>query len=66
MWEIEIRRKGETTFTALKSATGKSANVVITPTSDGDPEQIEVRVQLRKSNADYGEPSDPAYVTVNP
>jgi hypothetical protein len=49
-----------------ETCSGKSADISITPTTPGDAEQIQVRVQLRKSNADYGQPSDPAYVTVNP
>ena len=47
-------------------ATNNPVEVTITPTTPGDAEQIQVRVQLRKSNADYGQPSEPAYVTVNP
>ncbi|MFZ1701085.1 MAG: hypothetical protein WBO10_00225 [Pyrinomonadaceae bacterium] len=65
MWDIYILRKNGS-WTKVDSASGKSADVHITPTSPGDPEQLQVRVQLRKSNEDYGQPSDPAYVTVNP
>ena len=32
----------------------------------GQPIQLQVRVQLRKSNADYGDPSMIGLVTVNP
>lgn len=30
------------------------------------PEQMQVRVQLRKNNQNYGQPLDIVYVTVNP
>ena len=66
MFEVELRRAGQETWETVKSATGKSVDVTITPTTPGKPEQLQVRVQLQKNNADYGQPSDPAYVTVNP
>jgi hypothetical protein len=39
---------------------------VVTPTTPGESEQIQVRVQLKKNNQNYGQPSDMVYVTVNP
>lgn len=66
MWEAQYRRKGSETWNTLGSATGKSADFTITPTTPGTPEQIEVRVILKKNNAVYGQPSDPTYVTLNP
>lgn len=66
MWEVQILRKGATVWETITSATGKSADITITPTDPGDPEQIQVRVQLKKANQPYGLLSDPAYVTVNP
>lgn len=65
MWDVYIMRKNGD-WTKLGSAEGKSADFTVVPSTPGDAEQLQVRVQLRKSNADYGEPSDPAYVTVNP
>lgn len=65
MWDVYILRKGGE-WTKVETCNGKSADVQITPTTPGDAEQIQVRVQLRKNNADYGQPSDPTYVTVNP
>ena len=65
MWEVSILRK-DGNWTFVQSATGKSADITITPTDPGDPEQIQVRVQLKKANQPYGLLSDPAYVTVNP
>ena len=66
MYDIQIQRKGTGVWETVKSGTGKSINVVITPSSAGDAEQVLVRVVLRKSNQQYGIPSDPVYVTVNP
>lgn len=66
MFEVEIRRAGQETWTVVKTASGKSIDLTIEPTVAGKPEQIQVRVQLKKNNADYGQPSDAVYVTVNP
>lgn len=65
MWDVYTLKKGGT-WTKTDSATGKSADIIIPPNLAGDPEQLQVRVQLRKANEDYGIVSDPAYVTVNP
>jgi len=46
---------------------GKAQKMLGVPlTIRGDAEQIQVRVQLRKGNEDYGQVSDPVYVTLNP
>lgn len=66
MWEAQMRRKGEETWSAIKNGTGKSADVVITPSTPGQPDQIELRIILYKNNQIYGQPSDSIYVTVNP
>ena len=65
-WNVEIRRAGQEKWETVKTATGKSVNVVITPTTPDKPEQLQVRVQLRKNNQNYGQPSDIVPVTVNP
>lgn len=64
-WEVWILKKGGT-WTNVKTAVGKSVDVTVTPTTPGDAEQIQVRVQLRKNNQNYGQASDIQYVTVNP
>jgi len=64
-WEVWILRKGGT-WTNAKTAVGKSLDVTITPTTAGEAEQMQVRIQLRKNNQNYGQPSDIVYVTVNP
>ncbi len=66
MWEVLILRKGTAGWVSVKTATGKSVDVTITPSVAGESEQIQVRVQLKKKNANYGQPSDIVYVTVNP
>jgi len=65
MWDVYIIRKGGSP-TKLTSGEGKSADIYVTLSSPGDAEQIQVYVQLRKSNADYGQPSEPVFVTLNP
>ena len=64
-WDVYIRRKGGN-WEKHSSYTGKSADVDVSLATPGDAEQIEVYVQLRKNNADYGQPSQTATVTLNP
>lgn len=66
MWDVFTLRKGAADWVSAGRFTGKSADITITPTTPGNPEQIQVRVQLRKSNQNYGQASDIVYVTVNP
>lgn len=66
MWNVEVRRVGQEKWQNIKTASGKSVDVHIEPTTDGAPEQLQVRVQLLKSNENYGQMSDVVYVTVNP
>jgi hypothetical protein len=66
MWEVQIKRKGSDTWQTIGSATGKSADFTVTATTQGEAEQIEVRVLLKKANQIYGQPSDPTYLTLNP
>lgn len=65
-WDVLILRKGASQWTSVGRFTGRSADITVTPTTPGDAEQIQVRVQLRKSNANYGQLSDIQYVTINP
>lgn len=65
-WNVEILREGQTKWQTVKTATGKSVDVEAQPTIEGKPERIQVRVQLIKNNEDYGQPSDPTFVTLNP
>lgn len=59
-----LRKGGE--WTEIATGEGKSSDITITPTVPGDAEQVQIYVQLRKNNANYGQPSDPIYVTLNP
>lgn len=65
-WLVAILREGATKWQNIKSATGKSVDVEVQPTIEGKPERIQVRVQLIRNNEDYGQPSDPTFVTLNP
>lgn len=64
-WTVEIRRKGGE-WQAIGTFTGRSVNIAITPTTPGEPEQIEMRVLLRRKNRNYGLLSQVATVTINP
>jgi len=64
-WDVYITRKGGSR-TKLTNGEGKSCDIVVPPTTPGEAEQIQLDVQLRKSNANYGQPSNPVYVTINP
>ena len=66
MWDVMILTPGSAGWTIAKGATGKSTDVTVTPTTPGEPMQLQVRVQLKKSNQNYGLLSDIVYVTVNP
>ncbi len=66
MWEVWVLPKGSANWTIVKTATGKSVDVTVIPTIPGEPQVLQVRVQLRKSNQNYGQLSDVVYVTVNP
>lgn len=65
-WDVMIRRAGQEKWAVAKTATGKSVDVTVVPSVEGKPEQLQVMIQLKKNNANYGLPSDVVYVTVNP
>jgi len=66
MWEVLVMKKGAANWQSAGSFTGKSGDVTVTPTTAGEPEQVQVRIQLKKNNANYGQLSDVVYVTLNP
>ena len=66
MWKISARRANSETPAEISSGTGKSADITISPTTNGQPEKIELFVQLYKNNQPYGQRSDSVYVTVSP
>ena len=65
MWDAYLLRKGGS-WTKFATCSGKLAEVTITPTTPGEAEQVQIYVQLRKSNSNFGQPSQPDYVTFNP
>jgi hypothetical protein len=48
------------------TGTGKSIDITYNPGTGTDPVQLEVYVQLRRNNANYGQPSEIGLVTANP
>lgn len=66
MWNLLGRRMNAEKWTELKSGTGKGATVKITPTTEGMPEQIELKIQLLKANEPYGQLSNGMLTTFNP
>ncbi len=66
MWKLLGRKMNAEKWSELTSGTGKSANVKIIPTVDGQPERIELKIQLYKANEIYGQQSNPTYATFNP
>jgi hypothetical protein len=66
MWDVLVLRKGASAWQTVKTATGKSVDVVLPPSVPGETEQVQARVQLKKNNQKYGQASDIVYVTVNP
>lgn len=65
-WEVWIQYDGETNWNLVKSATGKSVDFTVTPKTPGKPERVKARVQLKKNNENYGQPSDIDEFTANP
>lgn len=65
MWQVLVQPVGEAGWTIAGSGTGKAIDIVH-PGTTGKPIQLQVRVQLRRKNENYGNPSDIGQVTVNP
>jgi hypothetical protein len=64
--DVLIRRAGSETVSVEKMFTGKSVDVTVAPTTPGQPEKLQVTIQLKKKNENYGQVSDAVSVTVNP
>lgn len=64
-WEVSVRGK-DGVWHQAGTFTGKSADVVFEPTPSGDPLLLDIRVQLKKSNENYGQVSDIVQTTLNP
>lgn len=66
MWTISARRMNGETWSELKSGTGKGGTIKVQPTTAGNPERLELKLQLLKANEPYGQQSNPIYATFNP
>jgi hypothetical protein len=65
-WQLWVRPSGTSEWQLLDTATGRSADFVYPKGDASGPVQLEVYVQLRRNNQNYGQPSDIGLVTVNP
>jgi len=65
-WEVQASPASAPSWHVVKTATGKSTDVTFTPATPGQPQQFQIRIQLRRNNQDYGQLSDIVTVTVNP
>ena len=66
-WLVSVSEAGSVDWTTAITATGKSVDVTYVPKPGSKgPVQLQVRVQLRRNNANYGTPSQIVLVTVNP
>ena len=65
-WEVQASPASAPNWHVVKTATGKSTDVTFTPTTPGQPQQFQIRIQLKRNNQDYGQLSDIVTVTANP
>ena len=67
-WQVWATVVGENKWHNLATATGRSAEIAYAPADQDNkvPYQLQIRVQLRRSNKDYGQVSQISAVTVNP
>lgn len=65
-WRVYERKLNSQTFGELKSGAGKGTTIKVIPTTQGQPERVELYAQSFKNDEPYGQPSDPQYVTFNP
>ncbi|CAN5521947.1 hypothetical protein BH10ACI1_BH10ACI1_24880 [soil metagenome] len=65
-WDVYALRKGANSPEKLGTFLGKSADMTFVPTTPGLAERFQCHIQGRKSNQNYGQPSDIVNVTVNP
>jgi hypothetical protein len=66
MWEVQASPTSAPHWAVVKTATGKSTDVTFTPATPGQPQQFQIRIQLKRNNQNYGQLSDIISVTVNP
>lgn len=66
LYEVLGCPAGDTHYNILKTTNTRSADVTVQPKDPEGPQQYQVRVQLKKSGANYGQLSDIVLVTVVP
>lgn len=64
-WTVSVQPKGGE-WSNAGTFTGKSADLTYAPPTPGDPVALNVRVQLKRNNANYGQLSDIVAITVTP
>ncbi len=64
-WQVYQRPAGGGAWQLAATGTGKSIDITYNPGTATGSIQLEIYVQLRKSNEDYGQPSEIGLVTVN-
>lgn len=64
-WQVFARPAGGGAWQMAATATGKIVEIVYDPGAATGSIQLEVYVQLRKNNENYGQPSEITLVTVN-
>ena len=65
-FKVQIRHANTEIWTDAATGTFSPLEVTVQPTTAGAPVRVEVRVILLKKNQAVGQPSDGAYVTLNP
>ena len=65
-FQVQIRRMESEVWTNIGFGTSSPLQVTVQPTTQGQPERLQVRAILYKNNEPVGQPSDPVYVVVIP
>lgn len=65
-FKVQVQRAKSNVWTDAAFATSNPCEIVLTPTTAGEPERVLVRAVLLQKNQPIGQPSDPTFVTVNP
>ncbi len=66
IWDVLAKEVSEPSFAVVKSSNGKSTDVTMPANTPPAPRQLQVRIQLRKNDENYGQLSDIVLVTINP
>ena len=66
MWNVLAKEINDPAYAIVASGEGKSMDVTYPASTPSAPRQLQVRIQLKKANENYGQMSDIVLVTVNP